>query len=285
LLVTAMAIAVAVVACNRRALGVFLDLPEPEPGAEATLDPALGDTSLSQAVADTLRPEIESVANPDTVIAILPKDNAGNIDWVTALRGGVIRPRAAPPGQERKPSTEGFGFDFVYEAETATFETYFPHSAHVEWLGCESCHPAIFPYRNAAITMQAINGGEACGECHGPVAFSAATCERCHRNMELPAGRMSPELIGDIVFERSANMGFDLPPARFPHWSHRIRYQSKPGHPSPFEMESGANVVTMAMISEGESCGACHNGTDAFAGGFGECNLCHAPEPTASPGE
>ena len=60
-----------------------------------------------------------------------------------------------------------------------------------EWLTCESCHPAIFPYRDIGlagsedygITMDQVFEGEYCGKCHGTVAFALDSCNRCHKEM------------------------------------------------------------------------------------------------------
>jgi c(7)-type cytochrome triheme protein len=59
----------------------------------------------------------------------------------------------------------------------------FPHLAHSQWLDCRSCHPAPFAEKAGAAptTMERIFRGEACGMCHGKVAFPAWNqCERCH---------------------------------------------------------------------------------------------------------
>ncbi|MBE9553547.1 MAG: hypothetical protein IMF05_08800, partial [Proteobacteria bacterium] len=60
-----------------------------------------------------------------------------------------------------------------------------------EWLTCESCHPAIFPYRELGmdpsgkygIVMDQVFEGEYCGKCHGTVAFVLDSCNRCHSEM------------------------------------------------------------------------------------------------------
>jgi c(7)-type cytochrome triheme protein len=44
-------------------------------------------------------------------------------------------------------------------------------------------------------------------------------------------------------------------------------------HPGNFKMKKGGDVITMADINAGKSCGACHNGTKAFAAK--ECAKCH----------
>ncbi len=266
---------VVVAACSRKALGVILDIPEPAPGSQIVRQQPVAET------ADTVRPPIEALSDPDSVRALLPKDQAGNIDWVAALRTETIRPRANLPGEKSSPGLEDFGFDFLLKGPAPMFDAYFPHSAHVEWVACQTCHPRIFPYRDEPITMQAINAGEACGRCHGTVAFPVATaCERCHRSMSMPAGRAPADLIGDVLMARGEGAGLaDLPPARFPHWVHRIRYRCTACHPGLFDTRAGADTVTMDMISEGQACGSCHNGRDAFSGGFGECHRCHVSEP------
>jgi c(7)-type cytochrome triheme protein len=69
-------------------------------------------------------------------------------------------------------------------------EVVFPHGPHTRGLSCENCHPAIFEMRaNAnAMNMTKIFAGEACGRCHGKVAFDPATgCPRCHVKFGLPA--------------------------------------------------------------------------------------------------
>jgi c(7)-type cytochrome triheme protein len=56
----------------------------------------------------------------------------------------------------------------------------FSHRKHAVWNGCEVCHPEIFAPGAQRYTMLEISAGEACGVCHGKVAFSLRECERCH---------------------------------------------------------------------------------------------------------
>ncbi len=79
---------------------------------------------------------------------------------------------------------------------------------------------------------------------------------------------------GDVVFKREGGEG-GTPAAIFPHWIHRIRYKCYACHPAPFEMKAGANKVSMDAIQEGKFCGACHNGTIAWAVSFDTCSRCH----------
>lgn len=82
---------------------------------------------------------------------------------------------------------------------------------------------------------------------------------------------------GDLVFERQGEVegSAAFPPSVFPHWVHRARYRCYVCHPAPFEMQLGANAVTMDAINKGEFCGACHNGKNAFAADFDNCRRCH----------
>jgi c(7)-type cytochrome triheme protein len=271
----------AFIGCGRVA-SVFFDVPEPSSASEAG-SPAPSATSGAPARQDTVRPPIESTLDPERALALLPRDATNGIDWVAALREGVVKPRSSAPGVET-PVMTGFRFDFLIQGPNAMFDALFPHSSHVEWLACETCHPAIFPYRGAPITMDAVNKGEACGQCHGTVAFSPATCYRCHTAMP-PSGEQTPRLVRDIVFERTAaDSGLQqlagaeaYPPARFAHWVHRIRYRCSACHPTLFKAEAGSNAIAMEEIKRGLSCGTCHNGVTSF--GSLDCQRCHIPAP------
>ena len=83
--------------------------------------------------------------------------------------------------------------------------------------------------------------------------------------------------LGDLVFERKGEVEGSgaFPPSLFPHWVHRARYRCYVCHPAPFEMQQGANPITMDAINQGRFCGACHNGRVAFNVDFQSCNRCH----------
>jgi c(7)-type cytochrome triheme protein len=70
--------------------------------------------------------------------------------------------------------------------------------------------------------------------------------------------------------------GKDIPPATFPHWFHRVRFKCASCHPAVFEMEAGANPITMTAMRRGEFCATCHNGKIAWEIGFTTCVRCHA---------
>jgi len=67
-------------------------------------------------------------------------------------------------------------------------------------------------------------------------------------------------------------------PVIFPHWFHRIRFKCKVCHGElNFQMRVGSNFVSMEKITQGEFCGACHNGEIAWAAD--QCDLCHSGKP------
>jgi c(7)-type cytochrome triheme protein len=82
---------------------------------------------------------------------------------------------------------------------------------------------------------------------------------------------------GVVVFSRKAQ-DRTTPPARFPHWVHRIRYKCYACHPTPFPMKAGATDVTMDAIREGKFCGRCHNGKIAWEVSFDTCSRCHVEQ-------
>ena len=59
----------------------------------------------------------------------------------------------------------------------------FPHQAHLEWMGCDMCHPDVFIVKKNGtenLNMAEILKGGFCGKCHLSVAFHLNNCNRCH---------------------------------------------------------------------------------------------------------
>jgi len=116
---------------------------------------------------------------------LLPKDPAGEPDWVHALAGDMIHPKASI--DEKAP--EQPVFDLTLELVPKGWEDFkatFPHAVHTQVLACTSCHTGIFQMQKGAdpITMEKIFAGEYCGRCHGKVAFAPVTgCPRCHLSL------------------------------------------------------------------------------------------------------
>jgi len=116
--------------------------------------------------------------------ALLPKDGDGNVDWVRALKEGVIAPRPGPSRTAPQQALVSFDVTLVPEGGD-DFRAVFSHEVHTALLACSSCHPALYQMKAGAdtITMDQINGGESCGVCHGTIAFAATLCARCHPAM------------------------------------------------------------------------------------------------------
>ena|SRR3989304_2606877 len=113
-------------------------------------------------------------------LRILPKDNAGNVDWVKSMRQGIIKPKDSL--DPKKPTTPVIDLDIVFKVKGDLPDVVYPHYPHTEWLSCNNCHPKIFIMQAGAnkVTMKKIEEGQFCGRCHGVVAFPLSNCTRCH---------------------------------------------------------------------------------------------------------
>jgi c(7)-type cytochrome triheme protein len=92
-----------------------------------------------------------------------------------------------------------------------------------------------------------------------------------------PAAMATPPIVGDVLFERKVKGSDEIPPAKFPHWVHRVKFKCFVCHNNSvgFKMKAGSTLITMDAIEDGKYCGACHKGKPAFAIGFETCNRCH----------
>jgi c(7)-type cytochrome triheme protein len=119
--------------------------------------------------------------DPDTLLRSFPHDASGMIDWVEAVRSGLIAPRSTPRSNgsthEEEPS------DVLMVRTGSMPAVRFPHSSHALWLECRNCHTGIFvPKKGAnAMSMAQLQAGQYCGRCHGKVSFPLSECGRCHR--------------------------------------------------------------------------------------------------------
>ncbi len=110
----------------------------------------------------------------------LPQTPAGDVDWVSAIRDGLIRPiDSLQSGQVPIPALD---FNVVFPVRGDLPDVVYPHLGHTLWLDCRNCHPGIFVMQAGAnrVTMDAIFKGQFCGQCHGKVAFPLSDCNRCH---------------------------------------------------------------------------------------------------------
>lgn len=118
---------------------------------------------------------------PLTSFQELPRSNAGNrVDWVKSIRESRIAPRADRLDEKVQPMI--MDLNIVREVKGSMPDVVYPHKQHTEWLDCSNCHPAIFKPQKGAnqISMASILLGEACGVCHGKVAFPVSECRLCH---------------------------------------------------------------------------------------------------------
>ena len=130
---------------------------------------------------DSANPELGKLKEPVEVLKTLEKANSGNfVDWDKSLQKGLIKPQydAKDPSQQAMP----MDLDIVFEVKASVGNVLFPHAAHLQWLECNNCHTAIFQPKKGGnkITMDMILKGQACGVCHGSVAFPVNDCQRCH---------------------------------------------------------------------------------------------------------
>jgi c(7)-type cytochrome triheme protein len=127
----------------------------------------------------------------------LPKDDAGRVDWMAALKARAIAPR--PAIDPKGPAQASLDLDVeLMSSASRLFRVRFSHAAHTEWLACASCHPGIFPLSRRAppslVSMKKIAAGEFCGACHGKVAFGVeGECARCHTRIPAKTEWHPPE--------------------------------------------------------------------------------------------
>ncbi len=111
-----------------------------------------------------------------------PTTEYGNgIDWTQSLQRGLISPRRY---LKEEPSVMDFDKTIELTAEMGGISpAYFSHKSHLDWMGCEMCHPEVFNIKKKGtenFSMRAILKGRFCGGCHLNVAFPIDDCNRCH---------------------------------------------------------------------------------------------------------
>lgn len=150
-------------------------------------------------------------------------------------------------------------------------EAIFKHEPHLAKLNnkCRTCHSnkTITGARN--VTMAQMEKGRSCGACHdGKKAFAVTgDCGKCHKGMTAPK---------TVAFKIKG-----VADAAFSHDLHLSMYKCADCHSKLFQYKAGAKRYTMADMDKGKSCGACHNGKDAFTSA-GDCGKCH---PGLKPGK
>ncbi|MBI2354632.1 MAG: cytochrome c3 family protein [Deltaproteobacteria bacterium] len=143
-------------------------------------------------------------------------------------------------------------------------EAVFSHAIHTAKTGgaCKSCHNGkVITGKEKGVTMAEMEKGRTCGSCHnGKKVFAVtANCDRCHKGLK-------PK---DITFALKG-----VTPATFSHSFHTQAYSCKDCHTKTFPYKAVVGKASMDDMARGKSCGACHNGKDAFASS-GDCAKCH----------
>jgi c(7)-type cytochrome triheme protein len=145
-------------------------------------------------------------------------------------------------------------------------EVTFSHAIHLNKLNgnCRACHNGkVITGKDGHVTMAQMEKGKTCGACHnGKKAFTVlGNCGNCHKGMK-------PK---DISFKPKG-----INPVTFSHKVHIANFNCNECHTKLFPFKAGANHNTMAQMATGKSCGACHNGKEAFSVTTGDCAKCHA---------
>mgnify|MGYP001601599107 FL=1 len=253
---------------------------------------------------------------------LLPKDKAGNVDWVQALEVGAIAPR-----QSLDPRAPGY-LELDLEVDLASskskiFWVTFSHEAHTEDLTCRNCHSKVFPLRRgrrgaepSVVTMAEIKAGRYCGECHGPVSFGIeGECARCHTGVPATSKwRPSEEPPKLIERARTWAEAAKLVPVTdgLPDWTKALadgviaprpgidpKAQDQPVFPLDVELVPADNPIFKAVFPHGPhttllACANCHFGIFQMAKGTapitmekiyaGEyCGQCHGKVAFAVP--
>ncbi|MBT0662974.1 cytochrome C [Geobacter pelophilus] len=135
--------------------------------------------------------------------------------------------------------------------------TPFSHQIHTSVYKCDDCHNKVFTTGVAAkrYSMSQMEAGKSCGACHNDKdAFTAAAnCTRCHP-------------VKDIPYKNWGGL--------FKHSVHITLYRCNRCHDSIFVAGPGRRSYTMPDMESGKSCGACHDGKEAFSVKK-DCDKCH----------
>lgn len=141
----------------------------------------------------------------------------------------------------------------------------FSHASHLShYSNCKMCHDALFNLKERRHhTMAEMKKGKSCGACHSGIkAFSVASdkeCVLCHRG-KMRTITFRARGAGEATFSHAAHLAATKGACRSCHASRVITDRGR--------------ARSMAEMEQGQSCGACHNGTRSFAVS-GNCERCH----------
>lgn len=140
----------------------------------------------------------------------------------------------------------------------------FSHDLHLTKTGgkCKSCHNgAVITGKDNRVTMAQMEKGKTCGACHnGKKAFTVTgNCDKCHKGFKTRDINFKVKGINDVVFSHTIHTGM---------------FKCAECHTKTFPFKAGGKHFKMSDMESGKSCGACHNGKDAFTAA-GNCETCH----------
>ena len=183
--IAATALAIAACHANNPVMTALFD-GVPQPGAKSEPPPVVKQPRRPKyrkpppAVTFVEVPDLPERTDWKAVYADLPRNDEG-VAWVKAIDAKAIQPRPgiAPDAKDE----EATDLDVELDASGAETKALFPHKAHTLWMGCTSCHTALFEMERgkAKMTMEGMGEGKWCGACHGKVAAPEITaCAACH---------------------------------------------------------------------------------------------------------
>jgi c(7)-type cytochrome triheme protein len=134
----------------------------------------------------------------------------------------------------------------------------FSHKSHLTRQKCETCHSKIFKAGpNQPVGMAAMEKGKSCGACHDKKnKIGIDKCTACH-----PAKDVTYKVVGDT-------------PVTFSHDFHLGLYKCQDCHGVIFGKPGSRTPASMSDMEKGKSCGACHDGKQAFSA-MESCAKCH----------
>ena len=136
---------------------------------------------MEDGIHDPTSPGTRELQTPLDAFAALPKSGSGNrVDWTGALQSRKIAPRWDATKPDAKP--DALDMNIVCEVKGSTPDVVFSHERHGQILDCANCHPGVFEPKKGAnpMSMASLALGQACGVCHGRVAFPNSECKLCH---------------------------------------------------------------------------------------------------------
>ncbi|HIJ81264.1 MAG TPA: cytochrome C [Desulfuromonadales bacterium] len=140
----------------------------------------------------------------------------------------------------------------------------FEHDKHLRSLNsnCSACHNSIFHISrklNQTATMADMEKGKSCGACHNkenPAATQLSRCTACHPIDTVP---IQIPNFGTLEFSHSKHLGM---------------YSCGDCHSGIFRTDKTNPHVSMLQMTQGASCGTCHDGKTGFSV-KGDCVKCH----------